>query len=721
MSTDGRATVARAWRWTRPDLPPSRVLALGASAGLLAAVVSVLHYIVQVDGDPTVLFLLVVASLLAATALARVLRVVVAVGLAAVVLSVGMVLYVLSLPYDPAVVGMVESNLKLLSGQSILEIERSTVWALSVTPTPVFITWYLSVRGWYSSAALVGGATLGYFVLTGDATLVQTLTGVVGAAALVGFGDLDHRDAPLGTLESVVVVLAVMVVAPLLLPVAPAGSASPISFDGEGGDGTVEASIISTESELDVVGDIELSAQARFTVRAEETRRWRVASFDRYTGDGWVRTGQARPHAERDLDAPVGPTRRLEQTFEAESAIDTMPAAWRPTAVSSAFANRTEVTAIGGLQPAETFQPGDTYRVTSVVPAASPDQLAESDGDDPAGIREKYTQLPASTPDRVTERTDAITAEASNRYETAGTIERWLEENREYSLDVDRPEGNVADTFLFEMERGYCTYYATTMVAMLRSQDVPARLTVGYTPGEEVDSGEYLVRGYNSHAWVEVYFPEQGWVAFDPTPAGPRVAAEQEQLQQARSNGVPNASVGETNRTTPTTNDTGQTPTATPSGTNQSDPTTANGSNPETIQGRPDEGGDSGSGLPLPGLPSREELALGLVVVAGAIAGLHRSGLGERAYRAVWLRYTPRCDPETDIELAFDRLAYVLERRHRPRRAGETVRQYLEDVDADERAREVTRLRERARYGGEATPEMADRALELVDRIRRDG
>jgi len=86
------------------------------------------------------------------------------------------------------------------------------------------------------------------------------------------------------------------------------------------------------------------------------------------------------------------------------------------------------------------------------------------------------------------------------------------------------------------MDAGYCTYYATTMVTMLRSQDVPARFVTGYTDGERVDEDRQVVRGLNAHAWVEVYFPEYGWVQFDPTPGGPREAVREQNLQQARDN-----------------------------------------------------------------------------------------------------------------------------------------------------------------------------------------
>ncbi len=65
------------------------------------------------------------------------------------------------------------------------------------------------------------------------------------------------------------------------------------------------------------------------------------------------------------------------------------------------------------------------------------------------------------------------------------------------------------------MDEGYCVYFATTMVTMLRTQGIPARMTVGYTSGQRIDENQWVVRGLNSHAWVEVYFPDQGWVQFD--------------------------------------------------------------------------------------------------------------------------------------------------------------------------------------------------------------
>jgi transglutaminase-like putative cysteine protease len=342
----------------------------------------------------------------------------------------------------------------------------------------------------------------------------------------------------------------------------------------------------------------------------------------------------------------------------------------------------------------------------------------------------------------VAARTARITANAENPYDTARVVERWLENNREYSLDVDRPRGDIADAFLFEMQAGYCTYYATTMVTMLRTQGVPARLAVGYTPGQRVAEDRRVVRGLDSHAWVEVYFPDQGWVRFDPTPAGPRQTAERQRIQQARqTNGTgvdTNESRDRTFTPTPTATPSpgdpggpGATPTPTPSTPDRN--TTANGTANGTTAPQLGDGADIASpggggseeddGLPR---PTREQAALGLVVLLGAAAGIHRSGAGPRLYRELWLRYQPRSDdPGADVTRAFERLEYLAEKADAPRRPGETAREFARRVraggaEADERATRLATLHERARYGGGVTAGEADEAVALADDLVAD-
>jgi hypothetical protein len=85
------------------------------------------------------------------------------------------------------------------------------------------------------------------------------------------------------------------------------------------------------------------------------------------------------------------------------------------------------------------------------------------------------------------------------------------------------------DYFLYDVKAGYCDYYASAMVVLLRSVGIPARFAVGYTPGKVLpqqgpdEDGliQYRVQEDNGHAWPEVYFPSYGWVQFEPTASEP--------------------------------------------------------------------------------------------------------------------------------------------------------------------------------------------------------
>ena len=106
--------------------------------------------------------------------------------------------------------------------------------------------------------------------------------------------------------------------------------------------------------------------------------------------------------------------------------------------------------------------------------------------------------------------------------DAAAAIERWLATALRYSRELP---GDVADPiadFLFARRAGHCELFSSAMVLMLRSLGVPARNVTGYFGGRRTDAGYYAVRAGDAHSWVEVYFPDAGYVPFDPTPASAR-------------------------------------------------------------------------------------------------------------------------------------------------------------------------------------------------------
>jgi len=742
---------------------PLRALALVAAALVAASYLTVLYRVADVVGVSGQFALVVAGALLAGIICGRALRTPIALALGAGLLALGVAWYAQSVPDGVRL--LVNANrlttdvVALLTGLSVLRVANAGTWAIAFVPAPTFLLWYFTVQRRYVLGAVCGGSALGLFVLTGDAGAPLTLVGVVGIAGLVGFGELDRRGGDLRQAEGVASVLAAMVVVSLLLSVVPGGAADPLLPSGSGG-GTIEGNLLDTDEQVSVLGSVSLSPAVRFTVESDAPSYWRVGAYDRYTGGDWYRTGNVRPYR-GTLPAPPGESRTITQTYETEAALGVMPAAWRPTEVEGPMVDRTQVTPTGALRPAERLSAGTTYTVRSEVPDTTAADLQSAGGQYPEAVVERYTQLPASTPERVGQFTTQLTANANTPYEKARVIERWLENNKEYSLDVERPDGDVADAFLFDMESGYCVYYATTMTAMLRTQGIPARFVVGYTPGERVGENEWVVRGLDAHAWVEVYFPDEGWVRFDPTPSGPRESVEQNSLENARSSGQPNVdtsatSTGGAPRSGPSDAVGGQNTSTTPEPfsadgaddvaggdpggdagvVTDSSPVTdtnetgaANGSSglaPSGVGGvaESSESGASANdanasdeGSPEVPIPSRERLLLGLVVLGGVVAGAHRSGAVERTYRTLWLRRQRRRDALTDAERAFSRLEYLLSRQYRERRPGETSRAYLAAIGADERARRVGEINERARYAGQVSDDEAAEAISLVDEL----
>ena len=163
---------------------------------------------------------------------------------------------------------------------------------------------------------------------------------------------------------------------------------------------------------------------------------------------------------------------------------------------------------------------GEPYRLTSRVSLASPEELRAAGTEYPTWVLLRYTQLPGDFPQSVRDLAAGITTSAVSPYGRAKAIESHLRAMN-YDLEIDPPPfgADGVEHFLFTMERGYSEYFASAMAVMLRSVGVPARMVTGYSVGDKIpDKDLFVVRDNHSHGWVEVFFPNYGWITFEPTP-----------------------------------------------------------------------------------------------------------------------------------------------------------------------------------------------------------
>ncbi len=167
---------------------------------------------------------------------------------------------------------------------------------------------------------------------------------------------------------------------------------------------------------------------------------------------------------------------------------------------------------------------GTSYEVRSSLSGATIHAMRNAGEDYPDWVTERYLQLPDSITQRTRDLALQITDGQKTPYDKVNAITNYLRTTIKYTETVPKLPAHqeLVDWFLFDLHEGFCNYYATSQVILLRSLGIPARLAVGYAQGElQGLSGTYNVKQRDAHAWPEVYFPGLGWVEFEPTSSQP--------------------------------------------------------------------------------------------------------------------------------------------------------------------------------------------------------
>ncbi|ADG81652.1 transglutaminase TgpA family protein [Thermincola potens] len=272
-------------------------------------------------------------------------------------------------------------------------------------------------------------------------------------------------------------------------------------------------------------GAVQSSDELVMSVRSPRPFYWRGESADYYNGKGWVNSFKMKEifRESENMPNPYGPnvpTQRIEQVFTLAPRLSSTVIFTASPPEKVMVPDRFFWIDGGGNLYTREMKSGAHYKVVSYIPEFSEKQLRRVRVDYDQEPLRHYLQLPENLPERVREKAMEITKGLYSPYDKAKAIERYLSQNFPYTLEVQSPkEGrDVVDYFLFDLKKGYCTYHSTAMVVMLRTLGIPARWVKGFATGTyDAQTGNYMVKEGDAHAWVEVYFGEYGWVPFEPT------------------------------------------------------------------------------------------------------------------------------------------------------------------------------------------------------------
>jgi transglutaminase-like putative cysteine protease/uncharacterized protein (DUF58 family) len=292
--------------------------------------------------------------------------------------------------------------------------------------------------------------------------------------------------------------------------------------------------------EMDTSVRGELSDQVVMRVRAPEPDFWRGQTFASFDGRRWyadqeVGTRQDGPNIE--VASALGDIRLADdvavdqfvQTFYLE--VDMPNLVFHANRPVQVIIDADVWTRQDGAIRASTVLPeGSIYTVVSAR-AEVDEALLRRQGLIGDRLTElgrqalsRYLELPASTTPETVALADELAAGRSSTYDVVRAYETWMSQNVEYDLKAPLPDPgeDAVHDFLFDSRLGFCEQIASSLTIMLRTQGVPARLVTGYLPGaRDRIAGVFEVKSSDAHAWVEVWFPETGWQAFDPTAAVP--------------------------------------------------------------------------------------------------------------------------------------------------------------------------------------------------------
>jgi protein-glutamine gamma-glutamyltransferase len=320
-------------------------------------------------------------------------------------------------------------------------------------------------------------------------------------------------------------------------------------FFGQGRSGK-KVSGFSEQLELGHFGTIKDDMDVIMRVEYPEDRmnssrrvRLRGISFDKYDGKRWSKTNKhlrslptlpggrwAVMHDKRNWDFPEGQTRVLQDIYLEPLNMDRRVIFGEPRMINVAIGNvmldrlkrdRLRFYQDHGTDVMTKSRQDTAIRYQVISANFNPDvtELREAGTDVPEAIASTYLQLPDTLSTRIRQLAEDITGSQNNNHDKVRAVMRYLRSNYSYTTEGGHDPDDPLQDFLFDRRSGHCEYFASAMTILLRAAGVPARPANGFFGGAYNRYGHYYaIRQADAHSWVEVWYPEFGWLTYDPTP-----------------------------------------------------------------------------------------------------------------------------------------------------------------------------------------------------------
>ncbi|MBN2415162.1 transglutaminase domain-containing protein [bacterium] len=136
--------------------------------------------------------------------------------------------------------------------------------------------------------------------------------------------------------------------------------------------------------------------------------------------------------------------------------------------------------------------------------------------DDVDAYLKPSVQVQSDHPD-IRRTSSELTAGVTTEFDAVRRIVSWVIDHMKY---VTPPEEYDA-LYSFRTGLGNCQNYSHLAAALARAAGIPVRIVNGVTLKEpftmKTGQGEFTFRmGQGRHSWIEVYYPDLGWIPYDP-------------------------------------------------------------------------------------------------------------------------------------------------------------------------------------------------------------